>query len=70
MKIRLMGLNEEFIKASNLFLALEKEGRIEIISASKIYPNRGYTKEVRGYLEITIKDSERIKKNDVARIKN
>ncbi len=59
MKIRLTGLEEELINASDLFLELEKEGRIDIFSASKIYHNRGYTKEMRGYLEIKINSGER-----------
>ena len=53
MKLRIMGINEDLIKFSKLLTELEEIGVIQIISSSKLYPNRNSI-ESRGYCEINI----------------
>lgn len=64
MKLRVMGINEDLIKFSNLLTELEKIGIIQIVSSSRPYPNRNSI-ESRGYVEINIlKDLKGVNKNE------
>lgn len=53
MKLRIMGVEEDLIAFSNLLRELQNNGKIQLISASKPYPNRNSI-EMRGYSEIKI----------------
>ncbi len=70
MKIRIMGLPEDLANFSNLLTQLESAGAIQIISASKPYPNRNSI-EYRGYVELKAiqSDFNNIKKIDEQKIK-
>lgn len=57
MKIRVMGLSEDLSDFSTLLVHLESLGVIQIISASKPYPNRNSI-EYRGYVELRIMQSD------------
>lgn len=57
MKLRIMGVEEDLIAFSNLLRELQNNGKIQLISASKPYPNRNSI-EMRGYSEIKILDEK------------
>ena len=64
MKLRVMGINEDLIRFSNLLTELEKIGIIQIVSSSRPYPNRNSI-ESRGYVEINIlKDLKGVNTNE------
>lgn len=57
MKIRVMGVKEDLINFSTLLTQLESVGAVQIISASKPYPNRNSI-EFRGYVKLNILRSD------------
>lgn len=52
-----MGVNEDLVNFSTLLTQLESVGAVQIISASKPYPNRNSI-EFRGYVEVNILQSD------------
>lgn len=57
MKIRITGLPEDLSLFSDLLLHLQSMGLIQIINASRSYPNRNSI-EYRGYIEMNVLESD------------